>query len=183
MVYPAAYDMGLNSVSLIFICIGVGSMIAAIGYWAYLYWVLMPQVKKSGLRSQEQTLLAGLPTSFGPTFGLFTFAWTARSSIHWIVPTLGVTLYAGSVFIILQCIFLYVPFSYPRYAASLFAANDFFRSALACGSILFAHPLYTNMGFARGTSLLGGLSIIGILGMWWLYFYGARLRAMSKFTG
>lgn len=183
MVYPAAYGMSLNQVSLIFICIGVGSLLAVFGYCAYLYIVLMPQIKKSGLRSQEQTLFAGLPISFGPTIGLFVFAWTARSSIHWIVPTLGVTLYAGSVFTILQCIFLYIPLSYPRYSASLFAANDFFRSALASGSILLAHPLYNNLGFARGTSLLGGLSVIGILGMWWLYLYGAKLRAMSKFTG
>jgi DHA1 family multidrug resistance protein-like MFS transporter len=68
------------------------------------------------------------------------------------------------------------------YAASLFAANDFFRSALACGSVLFAHPLFNNLGVARGTSLLGGLSVIGIVGIWLLYYYGARLRSLSKFA-
>lgn len=82
----------------------------------------------------------------------------------------------------MQCIFTYVPLSYPQYAASLFAGNDFFRSALACGSILFAKPLYGNLGVARGTSLLGGLSVIGIIGIWLLYFFGARLRKMSKFA-
>lgn len=76
----------------------------------------------------------------------------------------------------------YVPISYPKYAASLFAGNDFFRSALACGSILFAGPLYENLGVARGTSLLGGLSTIGIIGIFLLYIFGARLRAMSKFA-
>jgi MFS transporter, DHA1 family, multidrug resistance protein len=72
--------------------------------------------------------------------------------------------------------------SYPQYAASLFAGNDFFRSALACGSILFSRPLYGNLGVARGTSLLGGLSMIGIIGIWLLYFYGAKLRSLSKFA-
>lgn len=76
----------------------------------------------------------------------------------------------------------YVPISYPKYAASLFAGNDFFRSALACGSILFAEPLFGNLGVARGTTLLGGLSTIGIIGIFLLYIYGARLRALSKFA-
>ncbi|KAF5548736.1 H+ antiporter [Fusarium napiforme] len=88
----------------------------------------------------------------------------------------------GLVFICIAVVFLYVPVTYPQYSASLFAANDFFRSALASGSILFAHPLYKNLGFAKGTSLLGGLSVIGIFGMWVLFFYGAKLRALSKFA-
>ncbi|KAF3403274.1 Caffeine resistance protein 5 [Talaromyces pinophilus] len=182
LVFPVQYGMNLGEVGLVFICIAVGCIIAIILYGLYLYYVLIPRMKKSGIGPQETVLLPGLPASFGPPIGLFIFAWTARASIHWIVPTLGVTIYAGSVFTVLQCVFLYIPLSYPRYAASLFAANDFFRSALASGSILFAHPLYHNLGFAKGTSLLGGLSVIGILGMWTLFFHGAKLRALSKFA-
>ncbi|PCG89033.1 Major facilitator superfamily domain, general substrate transporter [Penicillium occitanis (nom. inval.)] len=182
LVFPVQYGMNLGEVGLVFICIAVGCIIAIILYGLYLYYVLIPRMKKSGIGPQETVLLPGLPASFGPPIGLFIFAWTARASIHWIVPTLGVTIYAGSVFTVLQCVFLYIPLSYPQYAASLFAANDFFRSALASGSILFAHPLYHNLGFAKGTSLLGGLSVIGILGMWTLFFHGAKLRALSKFA-
>ncbi len=83
---------------------------------------------------------------------------------------------------ILQCIFVYVPLSYPQYAASLFAGNDFFRSAMACGSILFARPLFINLGVDRGVSLLAGLSVMGIVGMFVLYYQGANLRARSKFA-
>jgi DHA1 family multidrug resistance protein-like MFS transporter len=182
LVYPVYYGMNLGEVGLVFICIAVGCIFAIIGYGSLLYFVITPRIKKVGMGPQENVLLPGLPTSFGPTLGLFMFAWTARASIHWIVPTIGVTIYAGSTFTLLQCMFLYIPLSYPRYAASLFAANDFFRSALASGSILFAHPLYHNLGFAKGTSLLGGLSIIGIIGMFLLYFYGAKLRALSRFA-
>jgi DHA1 family multidrug resistance protein-like MFS transporter len=82
----------------------------------------------------------------------------------------------------MQCIFTYVPISYPQYAASLFAANDFLRSASACASILYAHPLYKNLGIGRGTSVLGGLSVIGIVGMFLLWIFGAKLRARSKFA-
>jgi DHA1 family multidrug resistance protein-like MFS transporter len=82
----------------------------------------------------------------------------------------------------MQCIFVYVPLSYPQYAASLFAGNDFFRSAFACGSIMFARPLFINLGVAQGVSLLGGLSVIGIIGMFMLYVWGAKLRARSRFA-
>ena len=77
---------------------------------------------------------------------------------------------------------MYLPLSYPQYAASLFAANDLFRSSLAGGSIIFARPLYLNLGIGRGTSVLAGLSIGGVIGIWSLWYFGAKLRAKSKFA-
>lgn len=182
LVYPVYYGMNMGEVGLVFLCILVSCIIGVAAYVAWLYYYQNPRIARSGMPVQEERLVPALPLSLGPTIGLFLFAWTARRSIHWIVPTIGITLYGATVFVIMQCIFVYIPLSYPMYAASLFAANDFFRSALACGSIIFAHPLYGNLGVAKGTSLLGGLSVIGIIGIWLLYFYGARLRSMSKFA-
>jgi DHA1 family multidrug resistance protein-like MFS transporter len=98
------------------------------------------------------------------------------------VGVVGLTIYAGSVFIIVQCIFVYIPLSYPQYAASLFAGNDFCRSAFAFGSVLYGRAMYVNLGVGKGVSLLAGLSVLGIIGMFLLYFYGAKLRARSKFA-
>ena len=81
-----------------------------------------------------------------------------------------------------QCIFIYLPLSYPQYAASLFAANDLFRSALGAGSAIFSHPLYVNLGIGPGVSLLGGFAVGGVIGMWCLWYFGATLRARSKFA-
>ncbi|KAJ5786900.1 major facilitator superfamily domain-containing protein [Penicillium pulvis] len=182
LVYPVDYNMNLGQVGLVFLCILVSCILAVAIYFSYLYFWMNPRIARLGWPVQEARLLPALPASFGPTIGLFLFAWTARASIHWIVPTIGITIYGATVFIVMQCVFVYIPLSYPKYAASLFAANDFFRSALACGSVMFAHPLFGNLGVARGTSLLGGLSVIGIVGIWLLYFYGSRLRALSKFA-
>lgn len=85
-------------------------------------------------------------------------------------------------FLILQSIFVYVPLSYPKYAASLFAGNDLVRSSLACGSILYARPLFINVGIAEGVSVLAGLSVLGIFGMVTIYLTGKKLRARSKFA-
>ncbi|KAH7327945.1 major facilitator superfamily domain-containing protein [Stachybotrys elegans] len=182
LVYPVYYNMNYGEVGLVFLCILVSCIFGVAVYVAYLYYVFDRRAARFGFPAPEARLKPALIACVGPTIGLFMFAWTARRSIHWIAPTIGITIYGATVFIVMQCIFVYIPLSYPMYAASLFAANDFFRSALACGSIIFAHPLYGNLGVARGTSLLGGLSVIGIIGIWLLYFYGAKLRSLSKFT-
>jgi DHA1 family multidrug resistance protein-like MFS transporter len=174
--------MTAGQIGLIFLCILVACLIGIAIYISYIYFYMNPRIRAKGWPVQESRLVPALVAAFGPTAGLFIFAWTAAPQYPWIAPTIGITLYGATVFIVMQCIFVYVPISYPQYAASLFAGNDFFRSALAFGSILFAGPLYGNLGVARGTSLLGGLSTIGIIGIFLLYIYGGRLRAMSKFA-
>ncbi|KJZ69001.1 hypothetical protein HIM_11603 [Hirsutella minnesotensis 3608] len=177
LVYHNYYQMSLGQIGLIFLCVLVACLMGIVIYVACLQCL-----KRKGVTSQEKRLLPALPASLGPTAGLFLFAWTARPSIHFIVPTIGISIYGASVFVVFQCLFIYIPLSYPNYAASLFAANDFFRSALACGSVLFANPLFGNLGVDKGVSVLGALSVIGIVGIWLLYLFGARLRSMSKFA-
>ncbi|KAI2468782.1 major facilitator superfamily transporter [Annulohypoxylon bovei var. microspora] len=182
LVYPVYYGMDAGHVGLVFLCVLVACLMGVVAYTAYLYFYMNPRIAHQGFPIHENRLVPALGAAFGPTIGLFIFAWTARPDVPWIAPTIGITVYGASVFVVMQCIFVYVPLSYPRYAASLFAGNDFFRSALAFASILFARPLFANLGVARGTSLLGGLSTIGIVGIWVLYFFGARLRRLSKFA-
>ena len=137
---------------------------------------------KNGRRAHEARFVPALFTSFALTIELFLFGWTARDSIHWIVPTFSITVYRVGLFIVMQCLFVYVPLLYPRCVASLFASNDFLRSALACGSIMFGRPLFINLGVGKDSSLLGRLSVIGIFGMFALWVYRARLRAKSRFA-
>jgi DHA1 family multidrug resistance protein-like MFS transporter len=182
LVYPVYYGFSLGMIGVVFTCILVACLIGVGTYCLYLALYLIPDIKAHGLRAQESRLVPALFACFGPTIGLFIFAWTARASVHWIAPTIGITIYGASVFIVMQCIFVYVPLSYPQYAASLFAGNDFLRSALACGSILFGRPLFVNLGIGKGVSVLAGLSVIGIIGMFALFLFGAKLRARSKFA-
>jgi MFS transporter, DHA1 family, multidrug resistance protein len=90
--------------------------------------------------------------------------------------------YSAAAYFILQCVFVYVPMSYPKYAASIFVGNDLCRPIFAFGVILFARPMYLNLGIGQGISLLAELSTVGILGMWVLFFYGQKRRAKSKFA-
>jgi MFS transporter, DHA1 family, multidrug resistance protein len=81
-----------------------------------------------------------------------------------------------------ECIFIYINLTYPQYAASLFAGNDFARSSIACAAIHFSRPLFLNLGVGRGVSLLAGLCVAGIIGIFVLWKFGATLRSRSRFA-
>jgi DHA1 family multidrug resistance protein-like MFS transporter len=107
---------------------------------------------------------------------------TSRHGVHWIASLIGVTLFVTANFWIFQSIFIYLPLSYPRYAASLFAANDTCRSMFAAACVLFARAMFVNLGIGGGVSLLAGLSCLGVAGMFALWYWGAWLRSKSKFA-
>ncbi|KAK1238810.1 hypothetical protein MKX08_005871 [Trichoderma sp. CBMAI-0020] len=178
------YGLNAGQVGLIFLSISVGVAIAICGYIAYLWFVFEPEVKTQGLGEPERRLLFGLPASFLVPIGLFMFGWTGNSSpeIPWIVPTIGITIVVIGIFIIFQVVFIYIALAYPKYSASLFAANDFARSSIACGAIHFSRPLFINLGVGKGVSLLAGLSCAGVIGIFVLYFYGGALRRRSRFA-
>ncbi|RMY09012.1 hypothetical protein D0868_04479 [Hortaea werneckii] len=170
LVYTEMYGFSLGLTSTAFLSIVIACLVGSLLYLSYFHWYLEPKLKTQGPGPQEERLIPAVLASVLQPIGLFLFAWTSRQSIHWfwILTALG--------------IFMYLPLSYPRYAASLFAANDFFRSAWAAGAVLYARPLFEGLGIDRGVSLLGGLSCGEVLGVFALYVYGARLRSRSKFA-
>ena len=182
IVYGDLYGFNIGEIGAVFICIAVALALALSLYLALIVYVVIPDIKKNGMGPNEGVLKPGLIFIWGPIIALFGFAWTSRASIPWIVPTIFLAIYPFSAFIVLQGIFGYLPMSYPKYAASLFAFNDFFRSLFAFGSVMFARSMYINLGIGRGVSLVGGLAFTGPIGLYILYIYGARLRARSSFA-
>ncbi|PWY88949.1 MFS general substrate transporter [Aspergillus heteromorphus CBS 117.55] len=182
IVYIDMYHFNLGQMGLVFLSIAVALALAVPGYFIYLYTVFEPEIRLRGLGTPERRLIPALFASFLPPIGLFLFGWTSRPAVYWIVSVVGILIYTIGIFMVIQCIFIYIPMTYPQYAASLFASNDFMRSALACGAVLFARPLYVNLGVGAGVSLLAGLTVGCIGGMFALYYFGAALRARSRFT-
>lgn len=182
IVYVGIYGFNLGELGIVFTCIVAACIVGVIVYCSYVYFYLEPDILKHGLRAQEHRLVPALGAVFLLPAALFWFGWTAEPSIHWMVSIVGIAFFALGAFIVLQCIFMYLPLTYPPYAASLFAANDLCRSAMAAGCIIWAHPLYVNLGIGRGISLLGGLMVGGVIGIWLIWWFGAKLRARSRFA-
>ncbi|CZR63831.1 related to FLR1-Putative H+ antiporter regulated by yAP-1 and involved in multidrug resistance [Phialocephala subalpina] len=182
LVFPVMYRFNLGESNLPFLSVVVALLICIPLYSAYYLVIVEPRVKVSGFGPPEERLIPGLVATFFVPAGLFLFAWTARPSIHWTVPTIGVCLVMIGEYTLMQAIFLYLPFTYPQYAASLFAANDFARSAFAAGATIFSGPMFNSIGVDRGITLLGGLTVGCTICFYILFFHGAELRKRSRFA-
>lgn len=182
IVYIGIYGYSIGIMGVIFLCVIVACIFGASIYLALTKYHYLPYTMQNGIGSVEHRLLPGVFAALIAPAGIFIFAWTSRPEISWVVPTIGIVIYLTCVFNITLSIFMYLPMSYPRYAASLFAANAFIRSAVACGAVHFSQPLFNNLGIGRGCSVLGGLTFGCFFGILALWKYGDKLRAKSKFA-
>ncbi|GAB1729499.1 hypothetical protein NU195Hw_g136t1 [Hortaea werneckii] len=183
LVYIDRYGFNLGQMGLTFLSIIVGVVLSIAIYYTYLYKIVEPEIRKFGLGAPERRLLPAIPASLLMPVGLFIFGWTGSvGHVHWIVSVIGIGIFTMGVFVLMQCIFVYLPLVYPQYAASLFAGNDFARSTLAFAAVMFSRPMYIGMGVGPATSLLGGLTAACVGGILVLYLYGDKLRARSKFS-
>lgn len=130
----------------------------------------------------EHRLYSSMIGSIILPMGLFWFAWTARASIHWICPIVaqGVTIF-GSVLIYVGANFYMMDTYGPLYGASAAGASSLCRYSLAAAFPLFTLQMYQDLGIEWATSLLGFCAVAMALIPWFLYHFGPRLRAKSKY--
>ncbi|KAK5110511.1 hypothetical protein LTR85_001001 [Meristemomyces frigidus] len=144
LIYPPLYGSNLGDTGSK--CITVACLIGVTSFLIYQIWYLIPAIKKNGLRAPEHRLVPALIGVVALPVGYFIFGWTARRSVHWIVSLIGACILVAANFLIFQCVFVYLPLSYPKYAASLFAANDLSRSLFAAACVLFSRSMFINFG-------------------------------------
>lgn len=181
LTYMGKYGFSMTQVAQACTSIMLGCAAGAAAYFYYVYKVANPAAK-SGHVQQEDRLKPALVAVLLIPIGILIFAYASDGVIHWSVGMTGIAIYSGAVYIILQCLSMYMLKSYPQYAASLFAANDACRSVIAAGAVHLGLPFYTNMGTVTGCTILAIASTFGIAGMYVLYYKGAVLRARSKFA-
>ncbi|KAI1825901.1 cycloheximide resistance protein [Xylaria intraflava] len=182
LVYEGIYNFSLGSLGIVFTALLIACSIGAATYLVVVYKIYEPYTIKNGVGVPEFRLVPGIWTAVTAPIGVLIFGLTARPNIHWAVPTLGVLIYSASQFVIGAVIFFYLATSYPRYSASLFAGNTFFRSALAAGAVHYSQPLFGNLGIAGGCGVLAGLLVACFFGISAIWYFGAKLRARSKFA-
>lgn len=115
--------------------------------------------------------------------GLFWYGWSAEAHVHWIMPNIGMAIFAAGAIVCLQSMQTYIIDSYTKFAASAMAAAVVLRSLAGFGFPLFAPAMYDALQYGWGNSLLAFLGIfIGIPAPFVFWFYGEKLRSMSKFA-
>ena len=91
-VFGSVYGFDGSQVGLAFIGLLVGTVLSVITF-AVVDKTLYQKARRKALPDKvpppEERLYTAMIGSFGMPIALFWFAWTARTSVHWIVPVLG----------------------------------------------------------------------------------------------
>jgi DHA1 family multidrug resistance protein-like MFS transporter len=180
LVFTEIYGFNLGLEGVAFLGILVGTLIAVVCLFAWLYFYQEGQFDENGNIEPEKRLLPAMVGCFAVPICLFWFGWTARESIHWIVPIIGTAFFGIAAFTLFQSALPYLSDAYPDSVASVLAGNDLMRSAFGAGFPLFATGMYHQLGINWASSLLGFLGIAFIPIPFLLYKYGKQLRHKSK---
>ncbi|KAL9597267.1 MAG: hypothetical protein Q9219_005248 [cf. Caloplaca sp. 3 TL-2023] len=162
IVFTGIYKFKLGQEGLAFIGILVGAIVVIPPFFYYLYRWVEPQFNDRGELKPEIRLPPAMVGAFFIPVCLFWFGWSARPSVHWIMPIIGSSYFAIGTFLLFQAVLNYLGDAYPDYAASVLAGNDFMRSSFGAGFPLFATAMYKNEGVGWASSILGFLAIVFI---------------------
>jgi len=180
IVFIDTYHFTLGTQGVAFSGILIGSAIMMFPFFYYNYRYVEPQFNEQGQLRPEVRLQPAFVGAFLIPICLFWFGWSARPSIHWIMPVIGSSFFSMGAFLLFMSVLAYLGDAYPKYIASVFAGNDLMRSSFGAAFPLFANAMYHKLGMGWASSLLGFLSIAFIPIPFILYVYGKRIRGASK---
>ncbi|OOF90786.1 hypothetical protein ASPCADRAFT_58544 [Aspergillus carbonarius ITEM 5010] len=166
LVFDTVYGFELWQRGLCFLGLFVGMLFAIFSdpLWRRNYVRLELEHEKAVGRSDDFQPEWRLPPAIagGPlvTIGLFIFAWTIYSHVHWIVPLIGSAFFGAGTILVYSGVFTFLVDAYPTYAASALAANSFARSIFGGVFPLFGIQMYNNLGYHWATSLLAFLTLV-----------------------
>ncbi|KAI5475408.1 MFS transporter, DHA1 family, multidrug resistance protein [Pseudohyphozyma bogoriensis] len=146
LVFQDIYGMNLGLSDLPYLGFIVSGAITLFFYILYQKYHMIPRIMKNPELPPEARLELGIVAGCIVPISLFMFGWTSRASVHWMAPVVGAALYLPGVYLIFQCIILYIAQSYPKYQASILAGNAFFRSTFAAFFPLFGAHFYHVLG-------------------------------------
>jgi hypothetical protein len=133
---------------LVFLALGLGVAIATalfivINNVTYKKETLMRQARGDFTPlPPEERLYAAMIGSFLLPVGLFWFAWTSKSTIHWISPVLASIPFAtGNMLVFASCVLYMIDTYGPLAGASAAAANGFLRYCIGAVFPLFTVPM------------------------------------------
>jgi hypothetical protein len=140
---------------------------------------LHPRDPMTGRPAPEATVIAVCVGSILIPIGEIWFAWTARPSVHWILPILaGIPFGLGNGFVFIYST-SYMAGSYTVYAASALAGNSVVRYGLAGLLPLAGDKMYSALGPNWAGTTLALIEVILIPIPFFFYKYGRHIRMRS----
>jgi MFS family permease len=176
-VFKEYYGFDTNIVGLVFIGLGVGSVIgiAVISTTSDRY--IQKQVKIENQPIQPECRIQLVPVGgILVPIGLFIYGWTCEYRVHWFVPIIGMVIVGAGNMIIFMALILYLVDVFTLYAASALAANTFIRSIGGALLPLAGLKMFKVLGIGWGNSLLGFIAVAFVPVPFLILRYGRMLR-------
>lgn len=186
------YHFSQGAAGLVFLAISIGVAFSAPIYILVEKIYYRPQAAeqikqgkdpRSLLLPPEKRIASSIVGSVLLPISLFWFAWTARSSIHWIVPVIAsVPFGTGNLLVFITAVMYQLDSYGPLMGASAMAANGILRYIFGAVFPLFAVQMYEALGVGWATSLLGFVTLALMPLPWILLKYGPVIRTKSKYA-
>ncbi|GME31185.1 Major facilitator superfamily [Neofusicoccum parvum] len=180
IVFVEIHGFDLGQQGLAYLGIFVGALVTIPPFFLYLYKVQEKQFNANDEIQPEKRLIPAFFGAFCIPVCLFWFGWSGRAGVHWIMPIIGSAWFSIGATLLFNAVLNYLADAYPAYVASVLAGNDIMRSSFGAGFPLFATAMYRKLGVDWASSTLAFLGIAFIPIPFALYYYGERLRKMSK---
>ncbi|KAJ4336711.1 hypothetical protein N0V95_008549 [Ascochyta clinopodiicola] len=181
------YSFTVSQSGLTFLAIGLGVLIGGATGLLIDHRMYQPQHRAALARGEknappEHRLYNAMMGSWGILIGLFWVGWSAGKGAHWAIVLVGSVPFAWGNLCLFTSAALYMTDVYgPLNGASAIAANGIFRYALGAAFPLFTVQMYSALGVAWATSLLGFLSVLMLPIPWVFYKWGPKIRARSRY--
>ncbi|OJJ03869.1 hypothetical protein ASPVEDRAFT_54176 [Aspergillus versicolor CBS 583.65] len=182
--FSANYNWSIMATGLVQLAISVGAVIGTavnpLQDWLYLR-SSQRNKEKPGKPIPEARLYTSIPGSLLFAAGLFWYGWASMPDVHWIVPTIGITVTGLGIYSIYMAVINYLTDAYERYAASALSAASLGRNSFGAFLPLASPQLFSNLGYGWAGTLLGfiGLALSAVPVV--LVLKGPDIRRRSPF--
>ncbi|KZT35958.1 MFS general substrate transporter [Sistotremastrum suecicum HHB10207 ss-3] len=137
--------------------------------------------EKNGVGRPEYRLLPMTISAVFFPIGLLWYGWSAEAHRHWILPEIGLVIFAFGVFINFQSVQLYVAEAFIPFSASALAAITLLRCIAGAAFPLFGQAMFIKLGYGWASTVLAMLFIPAVPVPWILYRVGEHLRNRFPF--
>ncbi|KAK4944032.1 hypothetical protein LTR10_016553 [Elasticomyces elasticus] len=179
LVFGGVYGFDTQEQGLVFLGIFVGGLVTLPLFMLWIRHGIVPKFTQPTFKPE----MVLPPAFFGAAslpICLFWYGWSARKSVHWMVPIVGSSFFAIGIITLFNPVMTYLGIAYPKYAASIFAGNALFRASFGAIFPLFARQLFQRLGIGPGNSLLAGIAVCFMPLPYIFYKNGVKIRHISK---
>ncbi|KAH8701967.1 putative MFS multidrug transporter [Talaromyces proteolyticus] len=184
--FPVVYQEGKGYspgiTGLMFIPLAIGVVASAFCAPLVNKHYLQLCAKHNGKPPAEARLIPMMFSCWLIPIGLFIFAWTSYSHLHWIGPAIGGFPVGFGFIFLYNSANNYLVDTYQHQAASALAAKTFLRSMWGAGCVLFTIQMYHRLGYQWASSLLAFIALACCAIPYVFYYYGEGIRRHSHFA-